>query len=51
MTPAVAEKASEYSLLDELDAFVDQSIDAMSPKQLKEFEKARKKIMNAAPPQ
>jgi len=44
MTPATCEKPST-SLFEELDAFVDQSIDAMSPKELKAFEKNRKKIM------
>jgi hypothetical protein len=33
-------------LFEELDALVDQSIDSMSSKQLKEFEKKRKKIMS-----
>lgn len=44
MTPLIAEERST-SLLDELDALVDESIDAMSPKELKEFKKERKKIM------
>ncbi len=33
------------SFLADMDALIDQSINAMSPKQLKEFKKARKKIM------
>lgn len=33
------------SFLAEMDALVDQSIDSMSSKQLKEFKKKRKKIM------
>jgi hypothetical protein len=44
MTTSAAEKRAT-SLLEELDAFVDQSIDSMSPKELKEFEKKRKRIM------
>jgi hypothetical protein len=32
------------SFLADMDALVDQSIDSMSPKQLKEFQKKRKKI-------
>lgn len=35
----------KMSLLDELDKLVDESIDAMSPAQLKKFRKDRKKIM------
>ena len=35
-------------LFEELDALVDQSIDSMSPRQLKAFEKKRKKIMSKA---
>jgi hypothetical protein len=44
MTTSMAEKRTT-SLLEELDAFVDQSIDSMSPTELKEFEKKRKRIM------
>ena len=44
MTTSTAEKRT-MSLLEELDAFVDQSIDSMSPAELEEFEKKRKRIM------
>lgn len=47
MTPFIAEER-ETSLFDELDTLVDESINAMSPKELKEFEKNRKKIMAEA---
>jgi len=46
MTP-VAEKRA-ISLLEELDALVDRSIDSKSPGELREFEKKRKKIMSEA---
>jgi hypothetical protein len=44
MTSSICDKPAT-SLFEELDAFVDESIDAMSPRELKSFEKARKKIM------
>ncbi len=47
MTPSVAEQRATF-LFDELDALVDESINAMSPKGLKEFEKNRKRIMAEA---
>jgi hypothetical protein len=44
MTTPVAQKRSA-SLLKQLDALVDQSIDSMSSAELREFEGKRKKIM------
>lgn len=44
MTTLTPEKKT-MSLLEELDVFVDQSIDSMSPRELKAFEKKRKRIM------
>lgn len=44
MTKAKINSGSK-NLLQELDELVDQSIDSMSPAQLKKFRKDRKKIM------
>jgi len=43
MKGSIAAKMTS-SFLADMDALVDQSIDSMSPKQLKEFQKKRKKI-------
>jgi hypothetical protein len=44
MTTSISKKWTS-PLLEELDALVDESVGSMSPKQLKEFEKTRKRIM------
>ena len=44
ITMSIAEKRSA-PLLKQLDTFVDQSIDSMSSKELREFENKRKEIM------
>jgi hypothetical protein len=42
---ATAKSTQSKSLLEDLDALVDQSINAMTPAQLKKFRRDRKKIM------
>ena len=46
MAQKFPDKKRTPSLLEDLDAFVDQSINTMFPQALREFEKKRKKIMS-----
>lgn len=47
---AIGSQSESKSLLEDLDALVDQSIDAMTPAQLRKFRRDRKKIMRTVIP-
>ena len=44
----VAARSRQMPIVDEIQSFFDDSIDAMTPRQLQEFERESKKIMDAS---